>query len=501
MKTYAVEMLDVHKTFYSSGVRALCGASLFVEEGTVHALLGENGAGKTTLMRILLGLERPDRGIIRVFGKDFSAKSPKDAFKMGITMVHQNVSLVDELTVLENIVVGQEPTRFFWNDKKSRHILLETMRKTGLYIDVDERVGKLSLAEKQKVEILKALYRGAKVIVLDEPTAYLSEEDSLKFYELIRKLKQSNHTIILITHNVDDVLAVADKVTVLRGGFSVLSEDVKLLTKEQLINAMVGEYEPVHIQRVSQKGPLLLKVEKLFNEKLKDVSFSIHFGEIVGLVGFTGSGQKELFETIMGLRKVSSGKIIFQDVQIENLSTSKIRKLGISYIPENRMEEGLSLKNSIFDNVIATKYEDFEKNGWLVQSECENFAKNVVNFFDVKINSLKLPAKVLSGGNLQRLVIARECYVKPKLLLAHEPTAGLDVRSSWRFYKILEELKSSNSAVMIASSDYDEMIKICDRFLFIHQGKIVGELENKNLTKKDLFTTLLNTTTKSGGKP
>ncbi len=486
-------MTDIHKTFQSSGVKALCGASLFVEEGTIHALLGENGAGKTTLMRILVGLEKPDRGIIKVFGRTFSPKSPKDALKAGVTMVHQNLSIIDEFTVLENVMVGEEPTKFLWNYQKAKRLLIETMEKSGLYIDPDRKIGALSLAEKQKVEILRALLHGARIIIFDEPTSYLSEEDFSQFQETIRKLRDANHTVILITHNIDEVLAVADHVTILRTGNTILSKSTKSTTKDELISAMVGEYEPLHLQNDWQKGEEILRIENLHTKdgKLRGVSFSLNAGEIVGLIGFTNNGQKELFQSIMGLKEISAGRILFFGKMLNGLTTREIRKLGISYIPEDRTAEGISLDSSILENIVATRYLDFSKMGWLSLAKCEQFTKDVLSLFDVKVSSPKQPVRFLSGGNLQKLIISRETYENPKLLLACEPTAGLDVRSIMKFYKRLQIMKRAGSSVIISSNDYDEIIKICDRFLFIVQGKIVAEMVNQKTTKKKIFSTLM----------
>jgi len=483
-----VQLLNVQKTFHPSGVKALRGANLSLEVGSIHALLGANGAGKTTLVRILAGELQPDVGKILVDGKVVDFRTPKDAMRHGIVLVHQNLSLVDELTVFENLFLGREPRRLFFLDKKKAEDEIEKLCEKLSLVALDKRVADLSMAEKQKVEIARALIFGARVLLLDEPTAYLGGSEEERLFELLVSLKRTGCAILFITHDLDQALKIADRVTVLREGETVLSEETSKLNVQRVIEAMgFRSSEPSSV--CAQVGEELLRISDLTLKTgkrlvLDRVSLSVRQGETVGLFGLGNDGQFDLLEVLIGLRNPSSGRIFFQTCDITQLSIRERRRLGIAYVPKDRLKEALNLEGSILENAIVNVYREkpYAKFGLLNWDLLKRYTLDMLKDFEVKTVSVVQPVRTLSGGNLQRLILARELFQRPNLLLACRPTSGLDVRVQDYIAQRLKQLKSYGCA-LIATNDAEEAFGLCDRILIFSKGKLKRVLHREGLAE------------------
>lgn len=494
-----LEMRDIFKTYEDNDVVALDNASLFVREGAVHALVGENGAGKTTMMKILCGIEKKDKGHISLKGKSFEAKSTKEAFNAGIGMVQQHFRLIEEFTVAENVVLGQERhTKFgFVDKKKNSEEVLKLSIESGLELDPELIAANLSAGQRQKVEILRTLYRGANLIILDEPTTVLTEQEIEELFKTIRTLKMQGKTIIFITHKLDEVFKISDEVTILRHGKNIASGDINNFDREKISYLMVGE--DIDLERPAlnpQKGEVIFRVKNLlvkgindFENEVKGVSFEIAKGEILGIAGIAGNGQLQLIEALAGLRKVSSGEITLKDEEITNLKVRDIRDAGLAYIPEDRMKQGASCESSILENVIATKYykSEFSKNGWIDRKKSYTFANKLMKKYAIKAPSPATKVGLLSGGNIQKVIIAREFSSDPEVLIVCEPTWGLDVRSSKFVYDSLLQMRTEGKAILLISSNLDEILYLADRILVMYKGEIIASFENSEKLTKSLI--------------
>ncbi|MEJ5229123.1 MAG: ABC transporter ATP-binding protein [Pseudothermotoga sp.] len=496
MKIY-LEMRDIHKTFSVNKTKALNGANLVVEKGTIHALLGENGAGKTTLMRILCGLEKMDYGQIFLDGEPVTIRNLNDARKLGIAMVHQHFSLIEDFTALENIVLQRMAWSLTTLDLKSaEQEVSKIMTQTGLVLDLRKKTRDLSVEEKQKLEILRAVYMKAELLILDEPTSYLSEIESEQLLKVMRNLKELGKTIIFITHEITDAISVADHITVLRNGRTVYYSKDEKPSFEKLAYLMAGETNVVRSKRRRDSQKVLLKVDRLTFETEKQlvgpISFDTKEGEIVGLVGFAFSGAAEILEAIAGMRKILSGKIDFQGVDITFKTIKERRKIGLAYIPQQKTQIGLSLQLSIADNLIATNYERFSHFGWLSWKEVEGWSKKVVEKYQIKVDSIWQRIETLSGGNQQRILLARELELRPKLLIASNPTAGLDLRSVSLLKEIFLKLRQEGSSILLYSTDLGEILDLCDRIFVLSKGALAEEfLNDGSVTKTKLIEAML----------
>ncbi len=491
-----LQVLNVHKTFHPSGVRALRGVNLSLNAGTVHALLGANGAGKTTLVRILAGELQPDGGQILVDGIPVTFRNPRDARSYGIALVHQNLALADELTVLENVFLGREPlSLFFVSKRKARQKIKDVFERLSLKV-TDERVENLSMAEKQKIEIARALLFGARVLLLDEPTAYLNEEEEEKLFELLRSLKNSGCAVLFITHDVDKALNFSDRVTVMREGQTVLSEESCRLTVQQVVEMMGFQGRKRTFQVPTVGGETLLEVSNLtlnLGKKivLDRISFTLRRGEVIGLFGLGNDGQYDLLETIVGLKKPSSGRIVFKNQEITHLSIYERRRLGIAYVPEDRAKEALNLNGSVLENAVVNVYRKapYARLGFLRWSLLEQHTFDMLKEFEVKLVSVRQPVRTLSGGNLQRLVLARELFQKPELLLACKPTSGLDIQIQNYVAEKLDLMRSYGCA-LIASNDAEEMLNLCDRVFIFSKGRLRRVLDREKLFRPEELISL-----------
>ena len=481
--SYVVEMLNIRKEF--PGIVANDNVTLQLKKGEVHALLGENGAGKSTLMGMLFGMYQPEAGVIKVKGKEVKISSPNVANDLGIGMVHQHFKLVENFTVTENIILGCEPKKFLTVDIKSAAKKIDELSKTyGLNVDPYAKIEDISVGMQQRVEILKMLYRNAEVLIFDEPTAVLTPQEIDDLIKIMQNLINEGKSIILITHKLKEIKAVADRCTVIRRGKYIGTVDVKETTEADMAKMMVGRQVSFKVEKKeSTPGEEVLRIENISvknNKKvlgLKDFSLSVRKGEIVGIAGVEGNGQTELVEAITGMRGVDSGKILFNEKDITRSSIRNRIDEGIAHIPEDRHKRGLILDYTMEDNMVLKVYKNkpFSKNGLINRSKITEYANNIIETFDVRSGEGgKSMARSLSGGNQQKGVIGREIQSSPDLLIAVQPTRGLDVGSIEYIHKRLVEQRDSGKAVLLVSLELDEVLNVSDRIAVVNNGELIG---------------------------
>lgn len=484
----AVDMRGIVKRF--PGVVANDHVDLTVQAGQIHALLGENGAGKSTLMNVLAGLYRPDAGEIRIHGQPVEIRSPRDATRLGIGMVHQHFMLVQPQTVAENIILGLDRPRFRLDMRAIEAQVRELSARYGLEVDPTAYIWQLSVGEQQRVEILKMLYRGADILILDEPTAVLTPQESEELGRTLRHMVNEGRTIIFITHKLDEVMAFSDRVTVLRRGQKVADLVTAETSKRELARQMVGREVVFYIDRseypvqdeVKAKARPLLIVENLsaLNDKglpaLRGVSFVVHPYEILGIAGVAGNGQRELAEVITGLRPATGGRILLCDQDATNKPPRHAIDLGLSHIPEDRMHTGLIANMTVCDNLILKEYRRplLSRLGFLVQRAIARFSDRLIREFEIATPSRDTQLKSLSGGNLQKALLAREITSGGNLMVAVHPTRGLDIGATeWVQRKLLEQ-RQKGAAILLISEDLDELLAVSDRIAVMYEGKIMG---------------------------
>ena len=512
---YAIVMKGIDKTF--GPVRANRGASLEVREGEIHALVGENGAGKSTLMKILGGLQPPDAGTMHVNGKDVTGWNTRDAINAGIGVVHQHFMLVPTLTVAENIVLGMEPTsggRFDYD--KAVEDVKKLSQETGLAVSPDQKVADLSVGEAQRVEILKTLFRGARILVLDEPTAVLSPPEVRELWTVLRGLRDSGGTIVLITHRLDEVIDISDTITVMRAGQTVDRLTTAGTTPAEIAKAMVGRdvaltsreesgilTTPAHgggngvAPAEEEAGALTVtSLTVLGSRKTREVdgvTFSIRPGEILGIAGVEGNGQTELIEALAGLRPILSGhiKIGGKDVTFDNVRER--RDAGLSHIPEDRHRRGLILDYSIADNLVLGLQTEFAKNGFLDSDRIDTNAQTQIKAFDIRPPSAETAARNLSGGNQQKVVIAREMGREFTVLLASQPTRGVDVGAIEFIHSRLREARAAGKAILLVSAELNEVIALSDRVAVMYRGKFATVVPASEASEESLGEYMIGT--------
>lgn len=486
MSEAKVSMKGIRKEF--PGVIAVDNVDFETRKGEVRGLLGENGAGKSTLMNILYGLYRPDAGEIRLDGKPAKISNSRVAINHGIGMVHQAFTLVPNLTARENIILGFEPASAgVIDEEKAERMVRDLIARTGLGVNQDELVEDLPTGFKQRVEILKALFRGANVLILDEPTSVLTPLEVEELFKSIRLLVASGATVIFITHKLKEVMQITTSITVMRRGRVVGNLETKDASYAMLAKLMVGrEVERRFVFSEYNPGKVLLEVHGLtYGDRHKpravdNCSFLVREGEIVSLAGVEGNGQTELVETIMGLKKPTSGRLEVKGVPATGLSTKKVLDLSVAHIPEDRALRGLVMDFSLAENSIlgAVDRPQFSsKSGLLSVRKVRDFARMIVNAFNIATPSIDTQAKNLSGGNQQKLIVGRELSSNPELLIAHQPTRGLDVGSTEYIQSLLVQARNGGRGVLLVSADFDEVLDLSDRILVMYEGKIIGELK------------------------
>jgi len=491
---YAVEMRGITKRF--GEVLANDHINLAILDKSIHAIIGETGAGKSTIMNILYGFYAADEGEILIDEVQRAISSPADAIKLGLGMVHQHFMLVEPLTVTENIVLGAEPTRGTSIDyRKARARVAEISEQYGLKIDPDARISNLSVGQQQRVEILKTLYRGARILILDEPTAVLTPQEVAEMFAILRGLREQGKTIIIITHKLAEVLSLSDNITVMRDGKVVGNLPTKEATAEGLARMMVGREVLLRVKKdeANPQEPVLSVSDLTLRGEegkaiLNGVSFEVRGGEILGIAGVEGNGQTELIEILAGLCKPTSGKVLLDGKLLDALDPHERKRRGIAHIPEDRHRRGLLLNFDLASNSILGVHGDRPISGAILLNNevIVERAERLVRQYDVRPANIMLPARVLSGGNQQKLIVAREFDIKPRLVLVAQPTRGVDIGATEFIHRKLIELRDAGTAVLLVSAELDEVLSLSDRVVVIYGGRLVGEVDPKSVSEEEI---------------
>ncbi len=493
---YIIEMLHITKEF--PGIIANDDITLQLKKGEIHALLGENGAGKSTLMSVLFGLYQPEKGEIRKNGEKVEIKSPNDATALGIGMVHQHFKLVDIFSVLDNIILGAEPNKYgFLTKGEARKKVVALSEKYGLKVDPDAKVEDITVGMQQRVEILKMLYRDNEILIFDEPTAVLTPQEIDELMSIMKELAKEGKSILFITHKLNEIMAVADRCTVLRKGKYIGMVDVKNTTKEELSEMMVGRSVKFAVDKAdADPKETVLEVDNLCiksrlhkKDAVHNVSFKVRAGEIVCIAGIDGNGQTELVYGLTGLEKVESGKVMLCGNDVTDASIRYRSKAGMSHIPEDRHKHGLVLDYSLEQNMVLQRYFEpqFNKHGFINFKAVREYSDSLTDKFDVRSGQgAKTAVRSMSGGNQQKAIVARELDREHKLLIAVQPTRGLDVGAIEYIHNQIVKSRDNGSAVLLVSLELDEVMNLSDRILVMYEGEIVGQLDPKKTTVQEL---------------
>ncbi len=507
-KTVALELRGVSKSF--GKIRANKNVDLTVYRGEILSVLGENGCGKTTLMNMIAGIYYPDEGSIFVGGTEVDIKSPKDAFACGIGMVHQHFKLVDIFTAAQNVVLGIDDGEKY-NIKAVNTKVTEIADKYGFHIDPKKKIHEMSVSEKQTVEIIKVLYRGADILILDEPSAVLTPQETEKLFDVIRRMRDDGKSIIIITHKLHEVMSVSDRVAVLRRGEHIATVNTKETTEVELTEMMVGKKVELNINRPEPENTVdRLEVSHLSVtdmegvEVLSDVSFTARAGEILGIAGIAGSGQRELLESIAGLCRSNEGSIIYHNPktgeaeEIRNKDPMMIRELGVrlSFVPEDRLGMGLVGNMNITDNMMLRSYRR-GRSVFVDRKKPKDLAEKIIRDLEVVTPGIDTPVRRLSGGNVQKVLVGREIAASPTVLMAAYPVRGLDINSSYMIYNLLTEQKQRGAAVVFVGEDLDVLVELCDRIIVICAGKITGTVDGRTATKEEIGVLMTKSNTNS----
>lgn len=486
-----LEMINISKSFF--GVKALQNINIQAYAGKVLALIGENGAGKSTLMKILCGVYKKDEGKILIEGKEVNITGVKEAENLGITIIHQELSLLSNMSVYENIFLANEKVSGIFkrlNKGEMKKQSIEMLKRIGCSIEPDIKVGKISVGEMQMIEIIKAVSKHSRIIIMDEPTTALTDIETQKLFEVIRKLKSEGIAIIYISHRLDEIFHISDYVTVLRDGKHIGSTRVLDVTKDELISMMVGrELKEQFPYRKSEPGDVVLKVENLnWKNKVKNVSFEVKSGEILGFSGLMGSGRTETAKLIFGEYKKFSGSIFIDGKKVSINSPKDAIKNGIAYLSEDRKKEGLVLQMSVGENMSLCNLKKYEKAAFKINKKYEySHVSEYINKLLIKTTGFNQKVKNLSGGNQQKVVIAKWVMLSPKVLIVDEPTRGIDVGAKKEIYDVLNDLKKMGKAIILISSDMPEIVGICDRVIVMHEGIITGKLKREDASQENIM--------------
>lgn len=493
---FAIELKNITKKFGS--VVANNNVNLDVKKGEILAVLGENGSGKTTLMNMIAGIYYPDEGQIFVNGEEVSIRSPKDAFRYKIGMIHQHFKLVDVFSAAQNVVLGNNSEKYSIRNISKR--VLEIAYQYGFTIDPDKKIYDMSVSEKQTVEIIKVLYRGADILILDEPTAVLTPQEIERLFSVLKVMKESGKSILIITHKLNEVMAISDRVAILRKGEHIATVNTAETTEDELTEMMVGKKVELNIERSEPVDPTNRLVVKNLTvgsvdgvKVLDDVSFEARSGEILGIAGIAGSGQKELLEAVAGLQRIESGDVSYIDpasgetVNLRDKTPMQIRELGVrlSFVPEDRLGMGLVGNMDIVDNMMLRSYLK-GKTAFLDRKSPENLADEIIKDLEVVTPSSHTAVRKLSGGNVQKVLVGREIAAAPKVLMAAYPVRGLDINSSYTIYNLLNKQKENGVAVIFVGEDLDVLIDLCDRILVMCGGRVSGIVNGRTAEKREI---------------
>jgi len=498
MSEILLDIKDITK-IYSNGVVANRDVSVEFRKGEIHSVVGENGAGKSTLMKMIFGIESPSSGSITFRGEVVHFHNSMEAILSGIGMVHQHFMLIDDFTVAENIVLGMEPVRnkLFLNKKEAIRVTKELAKRYNFDMDVTQKVSSLTVSAKQKVEILKTLYRNAEVLILDEPTAVLTPQETEILFENLKHFKELGHTILFISHKLNEVKQISDRITIMHNGISKGTFNNEDITLEQMTELMVGRTVSLSYDDFKESGDkdvVAFKVENINLVRkgvsvLNDVSFSIKAGEILGIAGVQGNGQSELVQGLIGLHRLHGGKWYVEGKEVTHLSVDAKRHAGLAYIPEDRMKEGVAQGATVSENLISTYYDRKELNGriFMNQKAILQLANDLIKMFSVKTKNAKAKIESLSGGNIQKVVVARETNTNPKVMIAEQPTRGIDIGSAEFIHKQLIKMRNLDVAILLVSADLNEVMEVSDRLVVMYEGQIVAHFnDTKEITEKEL---------------
>ncbi|MDY0093934.1 MAG: ABC transporter ATP-binding protein [Candidatus Vecturithrix sp.] len=490
----AVELQQISKHFGS--VTANDAIDLEVKRGEIHCLLGENGAGKTTLMKILFGLYARDAGKIFINGRETEIHTPKDAIDQGIGMIHQHFMLVNRLTAAENIIAGQEPKKGLLLDlKRARQQVAQLSQRYGLKVNPNAKIEDISVGEQQRVEILKALYRQAEILILDEPTAVLTPQEVEELFQVLQKLKDDSKTIIFITHKLKETMAISDCITVLRDGKKVGTVRTAETNPQELARMMVGREVVLRVTKPdNQPGQVIFEsqnvcaVNKKNNVRLKDITMSLRQGEIVGIAGVEGNGQLELEEVFLGLRAIERGQLLLHNQPIQSVDTAGRRASGMAHIPSDRLRRGLISSLTLEKNMILGSewYPPFARHGILSQKAITRFSQELIAAFQIRCSHSQEQVASLSGGNQQKVILARELSGDPQVIIAAQPTRGVDVGAIEYIHNLLLAMRAQGKAILLISAELDELKSLSDRILVLYEGAIIAEGEAKEFTEQEL---------------
>ena len=494
MSEFVVEMKNIVKSF--GEVHAVKDGQFNLIKGEIHSLIGENGAGKSTMMKLLYGMYPIDSGEIIVKGQSMGKLDPKLAIQHGIGMVHQEFMLVNDLTVLENVILGFEPKKGLQIDfDKARKEIQHFIDQYNMEIQLDKKVSQISVGEAQRVEIIKTLMRGADIIILDEPTAVLTPQETKKLFEILNNLKKEQKSLVFISHKLNEVMEISDRISVMRQGLHTGIVSKEETSPLDLTKKMIGREVFLHIDKTYEKaGKRILDVQDVWipsqkeSSKIRGLSLHVNEGEIVGIAGIDGNGQSELIEAITGLRPVEKGHIFLDGKEITNLSPKKVREVGLAHIPEDRNTRGLNRTMSIEENLVAVEVDKapFSRGMVMNTAAMDRHSEEMVKRFDIRPTDYKLPTSSLSGGNAQKVVVAREVSMNKKLLVAAQPTRGVDIGAIESIQKTLEEAKKNGAGVLLVSTELEEITSLSDRIIVIHEGTITGELSAGEANENNL---------------
>ncbi|WNV79341.1 sugar ABC transporter ATP-binding protein [Bacillus atrophaeus] len=485
-----IDMNDIHKAFGKNQV--LSGVSFNLKPGEVHALMGENGAGKSTLMNLLTGLHGLDKGSIRINGKETYFSNPKEAEQNGIAFIHQELNIWSEMTVLENLFIGKEMTSKLGilNTKKMKALAKKQFEKLSVSLSLDQEAGKCSVGQQQMIEIAKALMTKAEVIIMDEPTAALTEREINKLFEVIASLKKDGVSIVYISHRMEEIFSICDRITIMRDGKTVDTTNISETSFDEVVKKMVGrELTDRYPQRRPELGDIVLEVRDASKKgSFEHVSFHVRSGEIVGVSGLMGAGRTEIMRALFGIDRLDSGEIWLAGKKTNIKNPNDAVKKGLGFITENRKDEGLLLDTSIRENIALPSLTSFSPKGVIDQKREASFVELLINRLTIKTASPETHARNLSGGNQQKVVIAKWIGIGPKVLILDEPTRGVDVGAKREIYTLMNELTDRGVAIIMVSSELPEIIGMSDRIIVVHEGKISGEVASREATQERIMT-------------